>query len=231
MKVLIFHGSPRLGNTYKASSIFLNELSKCGDIQLSEFYLPKALPEFCTGCQVCFSNPREKCPHSQYVTPIYNAIIDADALIFTTPHVGASTMSSGMKNLLDHLSFFTMTVAPRTEMFNKKAFIITTGTGSKTAIKPIKKFLNHFGVNRVLSLGFRMFIDKWDKMPSRKQAKFASKLKRSAQKFYKLKKKSPCLSTRFMYFISKFVIKRYIGEGNYPYEYWKENGYFKKRPF
>lgn len=231
MKIAIFHGSPRKGNTYKATKIFLDELSICGNIECAEFFLPDAMPEFCTGCQLCLGNPHEKCPHSQYVSPVLDAIINADALIFTTPHHGACSMSSCMKNLLDHLDFLTLTVAPRTELFQKKAFILTTGSGSAAAIKPIKKYLQNWGVNRVYSLGIRMFIDRWDKMPEAKRAKFEKKLRRSARRFYGATKGHPYISTVFMYYMSKFILKKYVGKGAYPYEYWKEKGYFDKRPF
>lgn len=231
MKLAVFHGSPRKGNTYRATKIFLDELSKYGDAQYSEFFLPGAMPEFCTGCQLCLGNPHEKCPHSKYVTPILNAIMDSDALVFTTPHFGASSMSSSLKNLLDHLDFLTLTVSPRSEIFRKKAFIITTSTGSTAAIKPIKKYLMNWGVNRVNSLGIRMFIDKWDKMPVSKQAKFEKGIRKAAHRFYGAPKRPPYISTVFMYYMSKFIVKKYIGKGNYPYEYWKENGYFDKRPF
>jgi len=231
MKTAVFHGSPRKGNTYIATQIFLDELSKYKDVQYSEFFLPKSMPEFCTGCQLCFGNPHEKCPHSQYVIPILNEIISADALVFTTPHFGACSMSGGMKNLLDHLDFLTLNVSPRAEVFSKKAFIITTGSGSIAAIKPIKNYLKNWGINRVYSFGIRMFTNKWDSMPSSKQAGLEKKLRQSANKFYKASKKPPYLSTVFMYHMSKFILKKYVREGAYPYEYWKDKGYFDKRPF
>lgn len=231
MKVALFHGSPRKGNTYKATEIFVNELSKPGDVRYTEFFLPKALPEFCVGCQHCLGAPNEKCPHSQYVTPILNAIISADALIFTTPHYGACSMSAVMKNLLDHLDFLTLSVAPRKELFSKKAFIITTGAGSAAAIKPIKKYLQNWGINRVYSLGIRMFAAKWTSMPETKQAKFEKKIRQAARKFYYAKKSIPYFSTLMMYYISKFILKKYVGKDGYSYKYWKDNGYFKKRPF
>ena len=231
MTIAVFHGSPRKGNTYTATKIFMNELSKHNDVEYLEFFLPGAIPEFCTGCQLCLGNPHDRCPHAQYITPILNAIIGADALIFTTPHLGACSMSGSMKNLLDHLDFLTLHISPRAEIFKKKAFIITTGAGSIAAAKPIKKFLKNWGINRVYSLGFRMFIDRWDKMPETKQLKFKKTLMRSAQKFYSIPKKRPYVSTIFMYHMFKFTLKKYIGEGTYPYEYWKEKGYFKKRPF
>lgn len=231
MKIAVFHGSPRKGNTYKATKIFMDELSKHDDVQYTEFFLPEAMPKFCTGCQLCLGNPHENCPHSQYVAPILDAITNADALIFTTPHHGACSMSSCMKNLLDHLDFLTLNVSPKAELFNKKAFIITTGAGSVAAINPIKKYLKNWGVNRVYALGFRMFIDKWEKMKISKQKKFEKKLRRAANQFYNSQKRRPYISTIFMYHMSKFILKKYVGKDAYPYKYWQDKGYFTKRPF
>ena len=209
----------------------MDEMSNCGESDFIEFFLPRAIPEFCLGCQLCMGNPHEKCPHSQYVSPMLNAIISSDALIFSTPHHGGCSMSSGMKNLLDHLDFLTMTIAPRKEIFNKKAFIISTATGSTAAIKPIEKFLKNWGVNRVHTYGIKMYIDKWNKMPQKKQLKNEKILRQKARKFFKLKKKRPYFSSVFMYYVFRFIVKKYIGEDNYPYKYWKEQGFFKKMPY
>jgi len=229
--ITVFHGSPRKGNTYLATNIFMEELLKRGNVSFTEFFLPEALPVFCKGCILCMNGSQEKCPNAQYVTPILDAIINADALIFATPHYGASSMPGAMKSLFDHIDFLVLPVSPREEIFNKKAFVISTGTGSTTAVKPIIKTLKHWGINRVYSLCIRMFTNKWDKMPEVKQARFEKSLRQSARKFYEAKKKRPYLSNIFFYHMSKFVLKRYVGVGNYPYELWKEKGYFNKRPF
>lgn len=231
MKMVVFHGSPRKGNTYRATRIFMDELLRCGEIEYTEFFFPKALPEFCTGCQLCLANSSEVCPHSQYVSPILDAIIGADALIFATPHFGACSMTAGLKTVLDHLDFLTMNIAPRAELFSKKAFVITTGSGSTEAAKPIKSYLRNWGVNRVYSLGVRMFTDKWDKMSTGKQHKVENQLRQAARRFYHAPKKPPYILTIFMYHMAKFILKKYIGEDAYPYKYWQEKGYFKKRPF
>ncbi|MCL2360791.1 MAG: flavodoxin family protein [Defluviitaleaceae bacterium] len=230
MKITVFHGSPHKGNTYKATRIFLDELEKTGDVCITDFFLPDALPVFCSGCTLCFIG--KKCPHSQYVDPIVDAILAADALVFATPHYGACCMPAAMKTLFDYIDFLVLNVAPREEMFEKKAFIITTGAGSTAAIKPISNFLKHCGVNRVYSLGLRMFTNKWDKMPKAKQTRYEKSLQRAAQKFYRAKKRRPYIYTVVYYTIVKHIImKRYIGAGNFPYDNWKEKGYFDKRPF
>jgi len=231
MRVVVFHGSPRKGNTYFATKIFMDELLKSGDVDFVEFFLPKALPVFCTGCTLCLGGLRDKCPNEKYVTPIFNAVIDSDAILFSTPHYGACSVPGPMKSLLDHLDFLVLNASPRDEVFTKKAFILTTGAGTKAAIKPIKKLLLHWGINRVYSLGIRLFTDKWENMPKPKQERYKRLLRRSAQRFYKAKKSRPCLSTISFFYMSKFILKRYVGEGNAPYELWKDKGYFDKRPF
>jgi multimeric flavodoxin WrbA len=209
----------------------MDEMAKCGEVEFTEFFLPDAIPEFCTGCQLCLGNPYEKCPHSRHTKPIIHAILESDALLFATPHHGGCAMSAGMKNLLDHLDFLTMAVAPRKEIFGRKAYIISTATGSTAAIRPIRKFLKNWGINRIGAMGIRMFVDKWERMKPKKQERVAATLRKNAQKFYRLKKKRPYFTSVFMYYMFRWIVKKYIGEGNYPYEYWKEHGYLTRRPF
>lgn len=230
MKAAVFHGSPRKGNTYFAAKLFMDELSKNNDVDFVEFFLPKDLPVFCTGCTLCLGGLSNKCPNAEYVDPIFNAVIEADALIFSAPHYGACSIPAGMKTLLDHLDFLVLNAAPREEIFTKKAFILTTGAGSAAGIKPIKKLLLHWGINRISSLGIRLFTDRWDQMSEAKQLKLERKIRRSANSFYRTKRGRPYLSSVFYFYMSRFIIKRYVGEGNAPYELWKERGYFNKCP-
>ena len=229
-KVTVLHGSPRKGNTYRATRIFMDAMVACGDVQFREFFFPESLPSFCTGCQACLGNPHELCPHAALVAPLLEGILNADALILSTPHFSACSMSAGMKNALDHLDFLTMTIAPRAELFGKKAFIITTGAGSTAAIGPIRKYLKNWGMNRVWALGLRMFTNEWDKMLEGKQARFTDRLQRAAQRFYRLGRRRPYVSTLFMYCMSKCILRVYVGEDAYPYQYWREHGYFARCP-
>ena len=231
MRVVVFHGSPRKGNTYYATGIFIDELKKCGDVEISEFFADKAIPELCTGCQMCLGRPQGGCCHSAYVAPILDEIIRAHALVFTTPHHGACSMSAGMKNLMDHLDFLTMNVAPRVEIFRKKAFVLTTGAGSTAAIKPIRQALRNWGVNRVNTLGFRMFTDRWKDMPVKRQLAFEKRIRSAARRFAALPQRPPYATTILFYHVSRFIIRRFVGEQGYPYRYWTEQGLFDRRPF
>ena len=231
MKIAVFHGSPRKGNTYFATRMFMEELSACGEVSFTEFFMPHDLPGFCTGCTLCLRGLYETCPNAQYANPILQTLLDSDALIFATPHYGACSMPGGMKNLFDHLDFLVLPVAPRAEIFNKKAFVLSTGSGSVAALKPIKKTLKHWGVNRVYTLGVRMHTNLWDKMPQAKQERYKTSIQKSARKFFKAQKGRPYFSTILFYHVSKFIVKKFVGVGNYPYAYWQEQGYFDRRPF
>ena len=231
MKVAVFNGSPRKGNTYTVTRMFLEELAKCGELEETEFSFPKDMPEFCTGCQQCLRGPRKNCPHADSVDPVYEAIMSADALVFAVPHFGASCMPGSMKTIFDHLAYMEMTVAPRKECFLKKAFILTTGSGSKQNIRIIKSCLMNWGINRVQSFGIRMLTDKWTSIPGRRQAKLEKSVRKAARRFCSLRKGIPYPRTVVMYYLNRLIIRKFFGEGSYTYEYWKENGYFEKPPF
>jgi len=136
-----------------------------------------------------------------------------------------------MKNLLDHLDFLVLPVAPREEIFSKKALVVTTGSGSAGAAKEISGGLKHWGLNRVHKVGLRMFTDEWSSMPEAKQGRFENRLRKAARRFYQEKRKSPYWGTIAFFYMSKFILKRYVGAAAYPYKYWQERGWFTHRPF
>ena len=69
MRVAVFHGSPKKGNTYRATKIFMDEMSKSDEVVFTEFFMPKDLPVFCSGCHLCISGQLEKCPNTQSQYP------------------------------------------------------------------------------------------------------------------------------------------------------------------
>ncbi len=52
MKIVVINGTELKGCTYQIKEIFLSVLREGNEI--TEFYLPKDLPHFCTGCKTCF---------------------------------------------------------------------------------------------------------------------------------------------------------------------------------
>ena len=238
MKIVAVHGSPRKGNTYRATELFKEEMRKQGEIEYMDFFLPKDLPEFCCGCMTCFLMGEEKCPHRKYTLPIIAHMVSADALIFTTP-VFALSLSGCMKSFLDHFAYVFIVHRPRSEMFKKKAFIIasTVGAGAKAAIKTISTSLKYWGVNRVYTYSFATFGDEWNNMKADKKEKFETQIKKKAVRFYKEVasdiRHSPDILIRIMYLISKYIIKKYADDSSLDKNYWIEKGWYegKKNPF
>ena len=68
-------------------------------------------------------------------------------------------------------------------------------------------------------------------MPQKRQNRFENALRKAARSFYRVQRRDPYIKTVFFYYLDRFVLKKYVGKGKYPFEYWRENGFFEKRPF
>jgi multimeric flavodoxin WrbA len=231
MKVAVVHGSPRKGNTFKATECFKKEMVKCGEIEFVDVFLPKDLPEFCCGCMTCFFKGGDRCPHAQYTMPILKDLISADALIFTTP-VYVLSLSGSMKSFLDHFAYMFIVHRARPEMFGKKAFVLssTVGAGTTSAMKTIRTSLKFWGVNRVYDYGFKTFGDEWDDMKTKKKTKIERKIGKKAFRFYKEvdsgKRHKPYLYIRLMFSVSKFIMKKFNDDQSLDKKYWIEQGWY-----
>ncbi|SDX18061.1 hypothetical protein [Tepidimicrobium xylanilyticum] len=56
MKIVVINGTEVKGCTYRMKELFLENLRNGNDI--IEFYLPKDMPKFCSGCKTCFLKKR-----------------------------------------------------------------------------------------------------------------------------------------------------------------------------
>jgi len=236
LKIVLINGSPRKGNTYRAAKLFLDEMSKIGEIQCSEYFLPQDLPAFCIGCGSCFDKGEDKCPHAKYTMPILHSMLEAEALLFISP-VYVWETTGAMKNFLDHFAHLFLVHRPREEMFSKKAFILSTSNGGlkKAAIKPIQTSLKLWGINRVYSQGFvlhQMSSHAWDAMKEKRKRKIGKMIRKSAKKFHRRvsgKKRWPYLFTRVMFSISRRMIKTQQGR-SCDASYWAGKGWIQNNP-
>jgi multimeric flavodoxin WrbA len=231
MKIVVVHGSPRKGNTYKATELFKDKMRKQGEIEFVDFFLPKDLPDFCCGCMTCFLKGEENCPHKDYTLPIMEQFISADALIFTTP-VYALSLSGCMKSFLDHFAYSFIVHRARPEMFKMKAFILTStvGAGRKAATKTIRTSLMYWGVNRIYSYGYATFGDEWKDMSVSKKNKIDKEIQNKAFRFYRevasKKTHRPYFITRIMYIFNKILLKKFHDDSSLDKKYWIEKGWY-----
>ena len=63
VKITVINGTSKKGITYKIKEMLLNELRDYADI--TEFYLPKDCPSFCTGCLNCVLKNEFSCKDSK----------------------------------------------------------------------------------------------------------------------------------------------------------------------
>ncbi len=129
MKVTVINGNARHGSTWHSTDAIIQELSRYGGVEKTEFMLPKDMPHFCVGCYSCFYKGEQACPHAQSVQPIARAILDADLVILTSP-VYAMDVTGQMKALLDHLCYMWMSHRPNPRMFGKVGLTVATTAGA-----------------------------------------------------------------------------------------------------
>ncbi len=187
MKITVVTGTEQKGCTYRIKETFLDALGPGHDI--TEFYLPRDLPHFCSGCKVCFFKDEALCPHADYVAPIWNSMLDSELLVFASP-VYALRTTAQMKALLDHLCVHWMVHRPDERMFHKRAAILTNAVGAiqKGAQRDIQTSLTWLGVSQIRTLGiglmegiiFNQLSEKRQKEILRKVVKFAEMFKNQA---------------------------------------------------
>lgn len=149
MKIAVVNGNMRHGSTWHCMDAIRDELAKFDDTEVKEYFLPKDLPHFCTGCFSCLSNGEDTCPHAAYTKPITEAMIESDLIILTSPVYGFD-VSGQMKTFIDHLCFMWMSHRPNPQMFNKIGLTVSTtaGAGLGHTTKTMRNSLIYWGVKK-----------------------------------------------------------------------------------
>lgn len=230
MKITVINGTKNKGCTYKMKDAFLEALG--GGHEITEYHLPADASEFCTGCKACFLKDISACPHRGYTVPVWNSILAADLIVFTSP-VYVFHATGQVKALLDHYGTKWMAHSPEREMFLKKAVIITNaaGAGMKNVIKDIGDSLDYWGVAKRYSIKQALFGAEWEKVSVKKKADINKQCVRVAKKVQRPVKK-PRFKIRFLFGVmgmaQKMINKSLVKKGEpetTDYRYWKDNGW------
>lgn len=83
MKLLIFNGSPRVGNTVEALKVLREGLASYPDIEVKEIKAADCTIIPCTGCEAC--RRVDDCIFEDDSREINRAVMEADFLLFATP--------------------------------------------------------------------------------------------------------------------------------------------------
>jgi len=230
MKITVINGTEKHGVTYRLKEIFLSEFKHAADI--TEYYLPKDCPDFCTGCTNCILKGENFCRSADKIRVIEKSLLEADLIVMTSPAY-VFHVTGAMKAFLDHFAYRWIPHRPAPEMFTKRAVILTQclGAGAKSAAKDIKHSLSWWGISKIsVFTGALMSDIVWDKLSEQKQAELTGKVKKLAQKFANINYAKPAhtnLITKIKFSFCR-VMQKNLHKADPEYldgKYWAQQGW------
>lgn len=236
MKITVINGNMRQGSTWHCMDLIIQELLKYDKTEVTEFFLPKDMPHFCNGCFSCIYNGEDTCPHSSYIKPIVDAIIESDLIILTSPVYGFD-VSGQMKALIDHLCFMWMSHRPNSKMFHKVGLTVTTsaGAGLRHTTKTMKNSLAYWGTKKIFSYKNPVSAMKWSDVSEKKRARIQRDAKILASRIAKsIKniKKSPNPLFRSFFFNIMSSMQKKNNWNKTDRNHWETHGWLTGgRPF
>ncbi len=230
MNITVINGTEKHGVTYLLKDIFLSEFK--GKANITEYYLPKDGPSFCSGCTNCFLRGEITCRDAEIIGNIEKSLLKADLIVMTSPaYVFHAT--GAMKAFLDHFAYRWMPHRPAPEMFGKRAVILTQclGSGAKSAAKDMKHSLAWWGISKIGVFTVALMGDIiWEKLSEKKQTQLTRKMKRLSQKFAHMNYAKPArtnLLTKFRFSLCR-VMQKSLHKSAPEYldgKYWAQQGW------
>ena len=223
MKIVMLNGQNHKGSTYHIGRMIADRIE--GENEITEFFLPRDLNHFCTGCYKCIEE-QTACPFYPDKIKIIDAIDAADILIVTTPTY-CMHMSAPLKSFFDLTFDMWMSHRPMQSMFRKRAVIVSTsaGAGAKSAMKDVKDCLFYLGVPYVMKYGMAVQAMNWEGVSADKMKKIDRKTDIIAKKLSSKKRPSVGIKTRFMFMMMGMMQKKGWNSSPVETQYWKEKGW------
>lgn len=223
MKIVMIHGQNHKGSTWHISNLLVQKIP--GEKEVREYFLPRDLNHFCTGCYACLE-AREYCPYWREKEPIQQDLLGADLLIFTSPNY-CMMPSAPMKAFLD--LFFTnwMSHKPLQELFSKRAVVISTaaGAGAKNTVKLIGNNLQNWGIPEVHPYAAVVNAMNWEMVPPKKKAKIEKDMDKLARKLSRSGQVSVGIKTRLLFWFYGGMQKANWGASPAEKQYWMDKGW------
>lgn len=230
MKIVLIYGQNHKGSSYHIGRMIADKIK--GEKEITEFFLPKDLNHFCTGCYNCIDDDG-RCPFYAEKFRIMEAVQQADLLIFTTPTY-CMRASAPMKAFIDLTFTYWMVHRPRECMFDKKAVIVSTaaGMGTGTAIKDIATALEYWGVPSIRKYGISVQASNWDMVSEKNKTKIEKDTDKIADKLSDNRRPRVGVKTKLLFSIMRMMQKNDWGSSPAEKEYWQEKGWLdSERPW
>lgn len=237
MKIIVINGTEKHGVTYRLKEIFLERFR--GNAEITEFYLPKDCPAFCTGCTSCLLKGTHTCKDAAYIQKIAVSLSESDLIVMTSPaYVMHAT--GAMKAMLDHFAYLWMPHRPAPEMFTKRAVIITQclGAGAGSAARDIRHSLSWWGISEIKVFTGRLMSNiVWESLSEKKRAGLTKGVERLSEKLADIRYELPArvtAGTRIKFLFCR-AMQKSLHKNDPAYldgKHWAEQGWLKKnRPW
>lgn len=237
MRIAVINGTEKHGVTYQLKELFLERFR--GKTEITEFYLPRDCPSFCTGCINCTLKGEHTCKDAGYVQKIAASLLAADLIVMTSPaYVMHAT--GAMKTLLDHFAYLWIPHRSAPEMYTKRAVIITQclGAGAKSAAKDIKHSLSWWGISEITVFTGKLMGDiVWERLSGKKRRELTGKINQLSEKFSGINYEKPARTsavTKIKFYFCRMMQKS-LHQNDPEYldgKYWAEQGWLgKNRPW
>lgn len=230
MNIVLIHGQNHRGSSCHIGRKIAEKIT--GEKTITEFFLPKDLNHFCTGCYSCIDDD-SRCPFHADKRRIMDAAEQADLLIFTTPTY-CMRASAPMKAFIDLTFTYWMVHKPRACMFGKRAVVVSTaaGTGTASAMKDIATALKYWGVPQIVKYGISVQAAGWEKVSEAKKVKIEKDTDKIAAELSCDAPPRVGLKTKFLFSMMAMMQKNNWGSSPAEKEYWMEKGWLgKARPW
>ena len=230
MKIVMLNGQNHKGSTYHIGRLIADKIE--GENEITEFFFPKDLNHFCTGCYQCIED-FSACPFYEEKRKIVDAIDVADVLIVATPTY-CMHMSAPLKSFFDLTFDLWMSHRPLESMFKKRAVIVSTaaGTGIKSALTDVEDCLFYMGIPKIYKYGIAVQAMNWDGVASNKKDKIDKYTDKLAKQLSKSGAPSVGIKTGFMFRMMGMMQKKGWNSSPVETEYWKEKGWLNgKKPW
>ena len=221
MKTVIIHGQNHNGSTCHIAKQLADKIGG----ETSEFFLLRDFGDFCCGCTQCFTKHETKCPHSERLSPITQAIDEADVIILASP-VYVYHATGAMKAFLDHYGWRWMVHRPDERMFKKQGVCISTaaGAGTRSTNKDMADSLFFWGVPKIYKYGIGVAATNWDGVPEKKKRRVEKATDSIADKIIKRNGRvKPGIKTKGFFHIMRMLQKNGWNEADM--NYWKAKGW------
>jgi multimeric flavodoxin WrbA len=152
MKVLVIMGSPRKGNTYRATERICEIIQEKVPVEWEYVMLKDAHLEDCQGCYQCFEHWEEYCSLKDDASFLEQKMQEADGVIFATPVYGFQ-VSYLMKLFIDRHGY----IFHRPRFFRQKALLLTTAgmVGNNDVLKYLNLVARIWGFDIAAQVGIR----------------------------------------------------------------------------